>query len=115
MGGNGDVGNRRSSTNAKDVERVIAALHPEVDWPNAWEGGRLHGRDAVRGYWTRQFAAIDPHVEPAEIRPLPDGRIAVDVDQVVRGHDGAVLSEGRVVHTYELRDGMVVRMEIDTR
>jgi hypothetical protein len=26
-------------------------MHPEVDWPNAWEGGRVVGHAAVRDYW----------------------------------------------------------------
>ena len=53
-----------ASFNARDIEAVLAHLHPDVDWPNAWENGRLRGHAAVRDYWTRQFAAIDGHVEP---------------------------------------------------
>jgi hypothetical protein len=41
--------------NARDVDAVIATLHPDVDWPNAFEGGRVTGRDDVRDYWRRQF------------------------------------------------------------
>ena len=50
--------------NARDIHGVIALMHPDVEWPNAWEGGWWKGRAAVRDYWTRQWAAIDPHVEP---------------------------------------------------
>jgi len=32
--------------NARDLESALALMHPEVDWPNAWEGGRVTGRDA---------------------------------------------------------------------
>jgi ketosteroid isomerase-like protein len=28
---------------ARDVEAVAEVLHPDVDWPNAWEGGRVAG------------------------------------------------------------------------
>src|SRR3954462_14720654 len=76
-----------ASFNARDIEAVIAALHPDVDWPNAWEGGRLHGHDAVRAYWTRQFAAIDGNVEPTAIVTEGD-RTTVTVQQTVRDHDG---------------------------
>jgi hypothetical protein len=36
--------------NARALDTLLALLHPEVDWPNGMEGGRVHGRDAVRGY-----------------------------------------------------------------
>ena len=48
------------SFNARDIDGVLAHLAPGVDWPNGWEGGREHGREAVRSYWTRQWAAIEP-------------------------------------------------------
>ena len=50
--------------NARDVEAAVALMQPEVDWPNAWEGGRVLGRAAVRGYWTTQFTAISSKVDP---------------------------------------------------
>jgi hypothetical protein len=31
----------------------------------------------------------------------------------VRALDGSLLSEGRVIHVYELRDGLVVRMDVE--
>src|SRR5919106_6239708 len=37
--------------NARDIEAAIESMDPEVDWPNAWEGGRVVGRAAVRDYW----------------------------------------------------------------
>src|ERR671919_1883914 len=36
--------------NARDIEAAIESMDPEVDWPNAWEGGRVVGR-AVRDCW----------------------------------------------------------------
>ena len=80
--------------NARDIDGVLAAMTDDVDWPNAWEGGRLVGREAVRDYWTRQWAAIDPHVDPVEIGPRLDGRVAVEVQQVVRDLAGAVVASG---------------------
>jgi hypothetical protein len=35
--------------NARDIDAVLAQMTADVDWPNAWEGGRVQGRDAVRG------------------------------------------------------------------
>jgi hypothetical protein len=34
--------------NARDVEAAIELMHPDVDWPNACEGGRVVGRAAVQ-------------------------------------------------------------------
>ena len=100
--------------NARDIDAVLAAMTDDVDWPNAWEGGRLRGHEAVRDYWTRQWAALDPHVDPVEIGLRPDKRVAVEVQQVVRDLDGAVVAAGTVVHVYEMRDGLVARMDVET-
>jgi nuclear transport factor 2 (NTF2) superfamily protein len=99
--------------NARDIDTVLAALAEDVDWPNAWEGGRLRGRAEVRDYWTRQWAEIDGRVEPVGFASRPDGRVAVEVDQTVRDLDGALLSEGRVRHVYAFRDELVVAMEVE--
>jgi ketosteroid isomerase-like protein len=99
--------------NARDIEAAIELMHPEVDWPNAWEGGRVVGRAAVRDYWDRQFAAISSEVEPEGFTEEADGSITVDVHQVV--HDastGELISDSRVRHRYRLEDGLVVRMDV---
>jgi hypothetical protein len=31
--------------NARDVDAVLAAMHEDVDWPNGWEGGHVHGHE----------------------------------------------------------------------
>jgi len=98
--------------NHRDVERAVAAMHEDVDWPNAWEGGRVRGHDAVREYWTRQFEAIDPRVDPVGFTVDADGRVSVDVHQVVRGLDGAVHADRTVIHVYTFRDGLVERMDV---
>jgi ketosteroid isomerase-like protein len=40
--------------NARDVDAVLAAMTPDVDWPKTWGGGRAIGREQVREYWKRQ-------------------------------------------------------------
>jgi hypothetical protein len=99
--------------NARDMDAVLAAMTDDVDWPNAWEGGRLHGHEAVRDYWTRQWAAIDPHVAPVAIEPGGDGRIVVEVEQTVRNLDGQVVAFGTVIHVYAMRSGLVARMDVE--
>jgi ketosteroid isomerase-like protein len=100
--------------NERDIEAVLRLIHPEVDWPNAWEGGRVVGRDAVRDYWTRQFAEISSNVEPESFTEEPDGAITVDVHQVVHdANSGDLLADSRVRHRYWFDDaGLVTRMEV---
>jgi ketosteroid isomerase-like protein len=81
--------------NARDVDRMLGEMGDDVDWPNAWEGGRLHGRQSVRDYWTRQWSQIDPSLEVIQITARPDGRVVVEVRQLVRSVGGETLSDGR--------------------
>jgi ketosteroid isomerase-like protein len=98
--------------NARDVDAVIALMHPDVDWPNGMEGGREHGPAAVREYWKRQFELIDSRVEPQHFALDDEGRVVVGVHQVVRDMDGNVVSDQAVQHVYSMRDGLVERMDI---
>ena len=99
--------------NARAMDAALAVLHPDVDWPNGMEGGRVHGREAVREYWTWQWETIDPHVEPRAFHDRADGRIAVDVHQLVRDSAGTVLVDQRVRHVYRIEDGLIRSMEIE--
>jgi ketosteroid isomerase-like protein len=100
--------------NERDIEAVLELMHPDVNWPNAWEGGRVVGRDAVREYWARQFEQISSKVEPQSFTEEPDGAITVEVDQVVRdATSGARIDESRVRHRYWFDDaGLVTRMDV---
>jgi hypothetical protein len=99
--------------NARDIDAVLERMTPDVDWPNAWQGGRVTGHDGVRDYWTRQWAEIDPTVEPAGFAERPDGTLAVDVHQVVRSPDGELLAEGDVVHVYAFDGELIARMDVE--
>ena len=101
-----------ASFNARDIDAVLARLDPDVDWPNAWEGGRLKGHQEVRDYWTRQFAAIDGRVEPQHIARDGD-QITVTVHQTVRTPGtGELIDDRTVTHTYTIRDDRIVRMDV---
>jgi hypothetical protein len=79
---------------------------------NGLEGGYVHGHEAVRDYWTRQWTLIDPRVEPRRFTTDDAGRIVVDVHQIVRDLTGRVMNDQMVQHVYEIKDGLVERMEI---
>ncbi|BBH69720.1 ketosteroid isomerase [Actinoplanes sp. OR16] len=98
--------------NRRDVDAVLTAMTPDVVWPKRWEGGTVRGHDAVRDYWTRQWAEIDPAVEPTGFRQEEDGRVAVAVRQRVRNLDGELIDDRMVEHVYRLDGGLVAGMEI---
>jgi hypothetical protein len=97
--------------NARDMEPLLAIMTPDVMWANAFEGGHEQGREAVRAYWTRQWAAFDPHVEPVKIEQA-EGAWVCDVHQVVKDLEGKVLFDGRVEHVFRLENGLVKRFDV---
>jgi len=40
--------------NERNIDTVLSLMHPDVHWPNGWEGGYVTGHKQVREYWTRQ-------------------------------------------------------------
>jgi ketosteroid isomerase-like protein len=98
--------------NRRDLDGALAIMHPDVLWPNGWEGGRVQGRDGVQHYWQRQWAELNPHVEPRAFSRDPQGRITVTVHQIVHDLTGKLLSDQIVKHVYEMEGRFVRRMEI---
>jgi ketosteroid isomerase-like protein len=98
--------------NARDMETVLTAMHDDVLWANGMEGGHVHGRDGVRRYWTRQWAMIDPHVEPVSFSTGSDGEVVVEVHQIVRDLQGKVLVDQLVGHIFQIENGLVKRFDI---
>jgi len=98
--------------NARDTEALLAAMHEDVVWANGMDGGHVHGREGVRRYWTRQWAMVDPHVEPLEFSTGLEGEIVIEVHQVVRDLNGNLLADKRVGHVFRIEEGLVRRFDI---
>jgi hypothetical protein len=98
--------------NRRDIDGVFMWMHPNVDWPNGMEGGREHGFDEVRSYWTRQWGLVNPHVQPKHIEDDASGKTIVDVHQVVRDLEGNVILDQMIQHIYTIHDGRIERMDI---
>src|SRR4051812_4362770 len=77
--------------NARDMDSVLAVLAADVAWASGMDGGHVHGREAVREYWTRQWSMVSPHVEPVGFRRTADGALVAEVRQSVRGLEGKPL------------------------
>lgn len=98
--------------NARRIESVLALMSPDVAWANGMEGGHVHGVDAVREYWKRQFAILDPHVEPIGIAQQADGRFEMHVHQTVHDLQGKLLADTEVKHFYTIENSLIARMDI---
>lgn len=99
--------------NARDIDRVLSILHPDVDWPRAWEGDFVKGHEQVREYWQRQWQQINPVVTPLSFRDNEDGRVEVLVHQLIEDKQGKLLSDGLVKHVYTLEAARISRMDIE--
>jgi ketosteroid isomerase-like protein len=105
--------------NARDIDGVLVALSDDVAWANGMEGGHVHGLDAIRDYWTRQWALVSPHVEPVAFKPEEGGVLVVEVIQTLFDLDGNPLGgevqglkDKTVFHVFTIRGGMVARFDI---
>ena len=105
--------------NARDIDGVLAVLADDVAWANGMDGGHVHGREAVREYWTRQWTIVSPHVEPVSFDETADGAVVVEVQQSVRDLEGRPLQDQAhglkdktVGHVFRLHDGKVTRFDI---
>ena len=98
--------------NAQCIEEVLAQMTDDVEWPNRLDGGYLHGKEAIREYWQRQFAMANPQVEPLNIERNAQGQFEVRVHQTVRDLEGKLLIDGEVKHVFTIRNGLIVRMDV---
>lgn len=99
--------------NRRDFPAVLAHLAEDVDWANGMDGGHVHGREAIRDYWTKQWAAIQPQVHPLQITERGDGSTAVEAHQVVRDLEGKLLLDETVRHVFRIKAGLVTRFDIE--
>lgn len=105
--------------NARDIDNVLAMLADDVIWANGMDGGHVHGLEAVREYWTRQWAIVSPHVEPVRFAERVDGSVAVEVQQSVHDLQGQPLQgqthglkDKTILHVFHLHGGKVTRFDI---
>lgn len=105
--------------NARDIDGVLAAVADDVVWANGMDGGHVHGHEAVRDYWTRQWAVVSPHVEPIAFQKTEDGALTVEVIQTVFDLNGQPLNgqthglkDKTVMHIFRMGNDKVTRFDI---
>ncbi|WP_419251645.1 nuclear transport factor 2 family protein [Caulobacter sp. ErkDOM-YI] len=99
--------------NRRDFSAFAADLCDDIDWPDQTRGGRLVGHAALRDYWDANSHSIHVEVAPIAFAMQDDGRVRVDINQVVRGVTGSLWSDIQVRQYYTLRDGQVSRMDVE--
>ena len=99
--------------NARDINTALSTMHRDVQWPKAFEGGYVSGHDEIRKYWTRQWAEINPTVEPVVFNERQNGTFEIAVHQIVKDLQGNPVFDGIVKHIYTLQDGLLRRMDIE--
>ena len=96
--------------NSQDLEGLLAFVADAVDYPDGEH--RLHGPEALRRYWTTQWARIRTHDEPVRFEVPDDDVFQVTVHQRVRNLAGRALSTGSYTHTWHTAGGRITRMDI---
>lgn len=107
------------SFNARDIDGVLDVVSDSVAWANGMDGGHVHGREAVRDYWTRQWAVVSPHVDPVAFATAEDGAVAVEVIQSVFDLNGQPLDgqthglkDKTVTHIFRIEANKIIRFDI---
>ncbi|MBB5062562.1 nuclear transport factor 2 family protein [Granulicella mallensis] len=98
--------------NKRDIDGALALMTQDVSWPKASEGGKVVGKEEIRGYWTRQWSEFDPHVEPLAMTEEDGGKTRVRVHQLVKSLQGEVLSDSEVLHVFTVKNGLIAAMDL---
>ncbi len=100
--------------NDRAINELLSMLTEDVEWPDVAHGTVLQGKDAIRRYWERQFATVDPEVEPTAFVEAGEDLVAV-IDQRIRDLHGELLMPPAVVfHRYTFDGDLVRRMVVFT-
>jgi ketosteroid isomerase-like protein len=98
--------------NKREFETVLSMMEPDVKWANGMEGGFVYGRDAVRGYWRKQFEVTQGQLEPLKYEIDENNRSVVTVHLTVKDLQGNLLVEKTVDHIFTIENGLIGVFEI---
>jgi hypothetical protein len=98
--------------NKREIETIISAMQPDVKWANGFEGGFVHGRDAVREYWTNQLKVIQPELEILKHEIDENNRHIVTVHEVVKDLGGKLLADMTVRQIFTIENSLISLYEI---
>ncbi|PVM93781.1 nuclear transport factor 2 family protein [Caulobacter endophyticus] len=99
------------ATRRRDLETVVAQLHPDIAFADVLEGGQIVGIEAARGYFERQFAMAGVDISLMRVRRQTDGWVHADVEIALRRPDGRLWSQNLAVIAYLIRDDLIVGID----
>ena len=97
----------------RDLDAVMALMHPDVQFEDFVDGGPLAGLVEVRAFYQRLFDTLSPGFDILATENLPGGRVRVDMQVVVHDSAGHVWSDSRSGATYTLTDGLVTGVVLE--
>ena len=104
--------------NARDIDGVLPLLADDIAWANGMDGGHVHGREAVREYWTRQWTMVSRtsilwiFIELRMARSSRRSGSPSAISRAIRSRADARLKDRIVGHVFRLRGGKVTRFDI---
>lgn len=98
--------------NKREIELILSFMKPDMKWANGLEGGFVHGRDAVREYWTNQFKLIQPQLKPLKFETDEKGRQVVTVHQIIKDLQGNTLADMTVRQIFTIDNNLISLYEI---
>ena len=102
-----------SAFNERNIDNALSTMQSDVQLSKAWEGGYISGHDEIKQYWTRQWAEINPKVEPVGFTERENGSLEVKVHQNVKDLQGNLMFDGLVKHIYTFQEGLIKTMDIE--
>ncbi len=96
---------------AKDVDAVMALVHPDADLPDQLDGARLQGAAAIRAYYQRAFGMIIAESTPVTFQDGPDDSLDVRVHHHVTSLEGGLWADEPSDYRFLFRDGLIARCD----
>ncbi len=96
----------------RDLEAVMAVMHPEAAFADFLEGGQVSGRAAVKAFFQYMFDTLAPDFDLLGLAVQPDGRIRADMQVATHDRSGHIWSDTRSYALYAVVDGLIHDIEL---
>ncbi|MBX3479140.1 MAG: nuclear transport factor 2 family protein [Caulobacter sp.] len=97
--------------NRRDVEGMAARVHPQADFADLFDGGRVVGREALIVHWRRVLGLIRGELTLVSAKASSDGAFMVAFRHQITNPEGRLWDDGEETLRYEFLDGLISRMD----